>query len=133
MLYQEYLDEEQRVNRSERVKDQAFRTFTDLQGGYLMRRDSMNFILDQWADEAYAPAFDVFAVKLQETGQDIVVDTTDAQGYSLIDVPPGEWWVYAFYEEAYSELYWNIPVTVVRGDPVPVRLTRDSAVERPIF
>ena len=93
----------------------------------------MNFILDQWADEAYAPAFDVFAVKLQETGQEIVVDTTDAQGYALIDVPPGEWWVYAFYEEAYSELYWNIPITVLRGDPVPVRLTRESAEIRPIL
>ena len=133
VLYQEYLDEEQRVNRSERVKDQAFERFTDLTEAIILRRDSMRIIREGWADDAFASAFDVFAVKLQETGQDIVVDTTDAQGYSLIDVPPGEWWVYAFYEEAYSELYWNIPVTVVRGDPVPVRLTRDSAVERPIF
>ncbi len=132
-LYREFQDEEARVARAERVKDQAFRRFTDLQGGYLLRRDSMNIILEQWADEAYAPAYDVFAVKLQETGQDMVTDTTDALGYALIDVPPGDWWVHAFYEEAYSELYWNIPITVVRGDPVPVRLTRETAEIRPIL
>ncbi len=46
---------------------------------------------------------------------------------------PGDWWVHAFYEEAYSELYWNIPITVVRGDPFPVRLTRATAEVRPIL
>jgi len=133
VLYREWQDVDAQVARAERVKEQAFRRFTDLQGGYLQRRDSMNLILGQWADEAYAPAFDVFALKLQESGQDIVLDTTNAQGYALVDVPPGQWWVHAFYEEAYSELYWNIPITVVRGDPVPVRLTRESAEIRPIL
>lgn len=132
-LYREFQDVEVQVARAERVKDQAFQRFTDLQEGYIQRADSISFIRDQWADEVFAPAFDVFAVKLRESGQDIVMDTTNAQGYALIDVPPGQWWVHAYYELVYSELYWNIPITVEQGDPVQVRLTRETAEIRPIF
>jgi hypothetical protein len=133
VLYREWQDVDAQVARAERVKDQAFQRFTGLQEGYILRKDSMNFIQGQWADDAYGPAFDVFDMKLREAGQEIVMDTTDAQGYALIDVPPGEWWVHAFYQEAYAELYWNIPITVVRGDPIPVRLTRGTAEVRPIL
>ena len=133
VLYREFQDVEAQVARAERVKDQAFQRFTDLQQGYLQRRDSMNLIKDQWADDAYAAAFDVFALKLRESGEAVLVDTTDAQGYALIDVPPGQWWVHGFYQQAYSELYWNIPITVERGDPVQVRLTRATADIRPIL
>ena len=109
------------VARAERTKDQAFRAFTSLQEGYIQRRDSMRIIKEQWADEAYAMVRGV-RPEGREAGQDILADTTDAQGYALIDVPPGQWWVHAYYEQAYSELYWNIPITVERGDPVQVRL-----------
>jgi hypothetical protein len=131
VLFREFQDWEDREAQAERVKNQAFERFTDLQEGYIARRDSMQFILDDWADEAFASAFDVFAAKVSESGQDIGVDTTDAQGYALIEVPPGEWWVHAFYEEAYAELYWNIPITVERGEPVQVQLTRSTAEVRP--
>lgn len=132
-LFREYQDVEGQVTQAERVKNQAFRRFTDLQAGYIQRRDSMNFIRDQWADEAFASTFEVFAAKTQEAGQDVIVDTTNAEGYVIIDVPPGQWWVHAFYEEAYQELYWNLPITVERGDPVQVRLTRETAEARPIL
>ncbi len=133
ILYREFQDVEVQVARAERVKEQAFRRFTDLQGGYIQQADSMSYIRDQWADEAFDSAFDVFLVKLREVGEEIVVDTTDAQGYALIEVPPGEWWVHAYYEQAYSELYWNISITVERGDPAQVRLTRETAKIRPIL
>jgi hypothetical protein len=133
ILYQEFQDVEATVLRAERVKDQAFRTFTDLQAGYIQRRDSMNFIIDDWAEEAYASAFDVFTAKVRELGSEILVDTTDAQGFALIDVPPGDWWVYAYYPQAFSELYWNLPITVERGDPLQVRLTRETAETRPVL
>ena len=132
-LFREFQDVETQVARAERIKDQAFRRFTGLQEGYLQRRDSMRIIRDQWADEAYGPAFDVFALKLREIGEAIVVDTTDAQGYALIEVPPGQWWVHGFFEQAYSELYWNLPITVERGEPVQVRLNRSTAEIRPIL
>jgi hypothetical protein len=132
-LFREFQDVEAQVARAERIKDQAFRRFTGLQEGYLQRRDSMRIIRDQWADEAYGPAFDVFALKLRELGKAIVVDTTDTQGYALIEVPPGQWWVHGFFEQAYSELYWNLPITVERGEPVQVRLNRSTAEIRPIL
>jgi hypothetical protein len=131
ILYQEFRDREVEVNRAERIKDQAFARFNSLQEGYIQRADSMRFIQEQWADEAFAMAFDVFALKARETGQDILADTTDAQGMTLTDVPPGDWWVHAYYELPFSELYWNLPITVIRGEPVQVRLTRETALVRP--
>ncbi len=131
VLFQEYQDVEATVNRAERVKDQAFRTFTDLQEGYLMRRDSMRIVQDQWADEAFADVFDIFGMKATEAGLEVLADTTDAQGFTLTDVPPGEYYVYAFYEQAYTDLYWNLPITVIKGDPIQVRLTRETAAVRP--
>jgi hypothetical protein len=133
VLFREFQDWESRVAAAERTKDRAFQRFTQLQEGYIQRRDSMRLVQEQWADEAFASYFDVAGAKIQETGQDFVFDTTDAQGYALIDVPPGSWWVYAFYEKAYSELYWNLHITVERGDPLQVRLNAGTAVERPVF
>jgi hypothetical protein len=133
VLFREFQDWESRVAAAERTKDRAFERFTELQEGYILRRDSMRLVLEQWADEAFASYFDIAGAKVQEAGQDFLFDTTDAQGYALIDVPPGAWWVYAYYEKAYSELYWNLPITVERGDPLQVRLTAETAVERPVF
>jgi hypothetical protein len=133
VLFREFQDWEGRVATAERTKDRAFQRFTELQEGYIQRRDSMRIVLDQWADEAFASYFEISEAKQQEAGLDIIYDTTDAQGYALIDVPPGNWWVYTFYEKAYSELYWNRPITVERGDPLQVRLNAETAVERPIF
>ncbi len=132
-LFREFQDAEAQVARAERVKDQAFNRFDELQLGYIARRDSMRFVLDDWADQAYASTFEVFTIKAKETGREMLADTTNAEGYALIDVPPGEWWINAFFGEAYSELYWNLPVTVVRGDPIQVRLTRETAQVRPIL
>jgi hypothetical protein len=132
-LFQEFQDVERQVARAERTKNQAFEVFTGLQEGYIQRRDSMRIVRDRWAEEAFAPVLDVFAVKAREAGQDFLVDTTDAQGYTLVDVPPGQWWVHAYYEQAYSELYWNIPITVERGDPIPVRLDAGTAEVRPVL
>jgi hypothetical protein len=132
-LFREFQDAEAQVARAERVKDQAFERFDDLQTGYIARRDSMRIILDDWADQAYGSTFQVFTAKAKEAGQEMLADTTNAEGYVLIDVPPGQWWVNAFFGEAYSELYWNLPITVERGDPVQVRLTRETAEVRPIL
>ena len=61
-------------------------------------------------------------------------DTTDASGVAAdLMVKPGEYWVHARYAEVYSELYWNVPVTVARGEPVTVTLNRSNAQVRPIY
>jgi hypothetical protein len=45
-------------------------------------------------------------------------------------VKPGVYWVYARYELAYTELYWNVMITVEGGEPLTVQLTRANAQER---
>jgi hypothetical protein len=104
---------------------------TALQEGIIRQADSVRIRREQWGDEAFASAWDIFALKQDETGLDMVTDTTDASGIATVEVPPGEWWVHARYELPFQELYWNIPVTVVRGDPLAVRLTRETAQVRP--
>ena len=130
-LYREYEDVEDQVSRAERVKDEAFQRFTELQEGYIQRADSMRLIREAWEDEAFAAAGDVFATKLREAGREMVVDTTDASGRALTPVPPGEWWIHARYGLPFSELYWNVRVPVERGDPVQVSLNRQTAEARP--
>ena len=58
-------------------------------------------------------------------------DTTDASGIADgFEAKAGDYWVTARYELPYTELYWNVPITVVRGDPIQVRLTRENATSR---
>ena len=130
-LYREFQDVESQVARAERVKDQAFATFTGLQEGYIQRADSMRLMQEQWADEAFASFWDVFDLKVRETGRAVLADTTDADGMAGLELPPGQWWVHARHELPFSELYWNIPIEVVRGTPFQVQLTRATAQERP--
>lgn len=130
-LFSEFSDQETRLANVERQRDRAFRTFTDLQEGIIARQDSVRFLRETWADDAYASAFEVFETKVGESGMDIVMDTTDANGIANMEIPPGEWWVHARQELPMQILYWNIPVTVVRGDPIHVLLNRANAQERP--
>jgi hypothetical protein len=131
-LYREFQDVEGQVARAERAKEAAFQTFTDLQAGYLQRADSMRLIRLQWEDEAFANAGMAFQAKLDETGKEVLADTTDAQGVAgPIQVPVGQWWVHARYQLPFDELYWNILITVQRGDPLQVRLARETAQLRP--
>lgn len=130
-LFREFQDVEGEVSRAERVKDQAFARFTELQEGYIQRADSMRLVREQWGDEAFASAGDVFLMKLRESGREIFTDTTDAAGMAGFEVPPGQWWVYARNELPFSELYWNLPITVERGNPVQVSLSSSTAEVRP--
>ena len=43
----------------------------------------------------------------------------------------GEWWIHARYDLPYEELYWNVSITVERGDPQRVVLNRANAQRRP--
>ncbi len=134
VLFREYNDFESEYNAVERQVNTAFTRFDSLQQGTIRASDSIRILQDQWADEAFADIADVFRNKQLESGLDIVVDTTDASGVARnIAVRPGQYWVSARYELTYTELYWNVPVTVEGRDPVEVRLTRTNSEERPIL
>ncbi len=131
-LFREFQDVESQLGRVERQKDQAFARFTELQEGYISRADSMRLIQEQWADEAFAPVNDVFALKLRGSGREIMFDTTDAAGAAAFTpVAKGQWWVHARHELPFSILYWNIPVTVDSNEPITIQLTPANAERRP--
>ena len=132
VLFREFQDLETQYNRVERNRDRAFESFTSLQEASIAAAEEIKLLREQWADEAFAEVGAIMAARLQATGREVLYDTTDASGVADgFLAKEGDWWVSARYELPYTELYWNVPVTVTGGDPVPVRLTRDNATARP--
>lgn len=131
-LFREWQDWESELDATQREVDQAFAVFDSLQQGTIRESDSVRILQDNWADDAFAGVSEIFAAKLRESGLDWVVDTTDASGVARgnLMVKPGTYWVHARYELPYTELYWNEMITVERGEPMTVRLTRENAEER---
>ena len=88
-------------------------------------------LVEEWGDQVFADASVIFAQKIDASGLDVAADTTDASGIATFEVKPGQYWAYARFELPFTELYWNIPVTVARGEPVQLQLNRANAQERP--
>ena len=131
-LFEEFTDLESELDRVEVETKAAFAEFSELQRASLRQSDSLRLLRDAWSDEAFADAPDVFLAKLRASGLEARADTTDPSGVARdnLKVKPGRYWIHARYELPFTELYWNVPVQVERGDPVQVRLTRDNAEER---
>jgi hypothetical protein len=131
-LFREWQDWDSEYGAAETEVEQTFDDFDSLQQGTIRASDSVRIIQEQWGDEAFADIGTVFATKQSVTGLDWVVDTTDASGVARggLNVKPGAYWVYARYETAYTELYWNLPIVVEGGEPLTVKLNRSNADER---
>ncbi len=131
-LFQEFTEHEAQLERVEAETRAAFAEFSELQRVSLSQSDSLRLLRDAWSDEAFADAPEIFLAKLRASGLEARVDTTDPSGVARenLKVKPGRYWVHARYELHFTELYWNVPVQVERGDPVQVRLTRENAQER---
>jgi len=132
VLFRDFQDLESQYNRVERARDRAFGNFTSLQEASIAAAAEIKILRDQWADEAFAEVGVIMTAHLQMSGREVLYDTTDASGIANgFETKKGEWWVSARYELPYTELYWNVPLTVAGGDPVPLRLTRENATARP--
>jgi hypothetical protein len=132
-LFREWQDWDSQYSSAEREVEQTFEAFDSLQQGTIRESDSVRILQENWADEAFADIGTVFAAAAAETGLDWVVDTTDASGVARgnLNVAPGTYWVHARYEMAYTELYWNVQITVEKGsEPMTVTLNRSNAEER---
>lgn len=131
-LFREFTDFDRQLGAVERRMDSDFAKFDALQQGTIRASDSVRLIQDSWADEAFVGIGDVFVAQQRASGLDWAVDTTDASGIARNNllVKPGVYWVHARYELAYTELYWNLMVTVEGGEPLTVQLTRANAEER---
>ena len=111
-----------------------FERFDELQKANIEQIDAIRIERENWEDQAFRDVGAVIDALVEQTGLEQHWDTTGAEGATRVDrLAPGRYWVYARYELPYDELYWNIPITVERGDPVVVRLNRANATLRPIF
>ena len=101
----------------------------------LTMADEIKIQRENWASDVFVDVGDVFDAKMQAARREIVTDTADAQGmtHNLTGLRAGTWWVHARYPLPFTELYWNVRIEVVSGEPLEVRLTRGNALERPVL
>lgn len=130
-LFREFNDLDGELNRVEGRMRAAFSRFDSLQKAGIQRTMEVRMQRDAWGDEVFADVDAAIAAKLAASGGTVSVDTTEATGVARFEVSPGQYWIYARYELPYTELYWNVPVTAERGDPVQVQLDRSNAESRP--
>lgn len=131
VIYNDFNALEPQVNALETERDQLFGQFESLQAQLGNQSAELRTAIEQWEDEAFAELALVIRQKIEEAGQEEIGGVTGADGTVRLQVPPGDWWVYARHSLPYRDLYWNIPINVTRGEPVSLELTRDNAVVRP--
>jgi len=132
ILFRDFQGLDDEYARVERQRDTAFEEFTSLQAASMSAAEETRLLRERWADEAFAEVGDAMAIKERASGLSTLYDTTDASGVADgFEAKAGDYWVTARYELPYTELYWNIPITVVRGEPAQIRLTRENATVRP--
>jgi hypothetical protein len=132
LLFRDYGELDTEYASVERQRDAAFENFTSLQAASMAAAEETRMLREQWADEAYAEVGVVMSLRERASGLTTLYDTTDASGVADgFEAGAGDYWVTARYELPYTELYWNVRVTVVGGEPNQVRLTRANATERP--
>ncbi len=132
ILFMDYEDLDEEYADVERQRDAAFTNFTELQGASLAAAQEIRLIRAGWADEAFVDVDEVMTAKQRASGLMVLYDTTNASGVADgFEAKAGDYWVTARYELSYTELYWNVFIEVVRGEPEQVRLTRDNATARP--
>lgn len=130
-LFRQFQDMEGQLSNAEEEMNQAFERFDSLQQGIIEQSEQIRTRRQDWADDAFADAVQVIEAKIEEAGREPVIDTTDANGTVTFEAPPGQWWVHTRYELPYTELYWNEPITIERGEPTEITLSRENAEERP--
>ncbi len=133
VLFAEWTDLDARVSAAERRQNQAFQRVEELRSRVLGDIAAARVVQEQWEDEAFRDYFEIEAARMREAGRELVADTTDATGQVRVNLRPGTWWVHARHRLPTEELYWNIRVDAERGDPIPLRLTRENAEPRRIF
>ena len=132
VLFNEFNDLDDEYASVERRRDAAFENFTLLQAASLAAAQEARLLREQWADEAFVDVDVLMALRERASGLATLYDTTDASGIADgFEAQTGDYWVTARYELPYTELYWNVPITVVGGEPLQIRLTRDNAEARP--
>lgn len=132
-LFNEFEDVEDQVIEAENRMNDLFGELEELQRTVLDELNQARIAQETWEDEAFVDYGDVVEAKLSESGRDISYDTTDATGMARVQVQPGTWWIHTRHTLPTEELYWNVQVEVVRGEPIEILLNRSNAESRPVF
>jgi hypothetical protein len=132
LLFRDFQDLDDEYSRVERGRDAAFENFTSLQAASMAAAEETRLLREAWADEAFVEVGAAMALHERASGLSTLWDTTDASGIADgFEAQAGDYWVTARYELPYTELYWNVPITVIGGEPQQVRLSRENASVRP--
>lgn len=117
-LFDAFDELEGRVNELDAEKDRLFERFDSLQTATVDRQDSLRAVIQSWEEEAFRDYVPITDSILGDRGIDEVVrDTTDADGYATVSLPPGDWWIFTRTTPGpYEELYWNLPVEPGQAD-----------------
>ena len=107
-LYQQFNRREATVNRLDRGRTELFDQFTQAQESVSKSIDSFKIVRDLWEEETYAGYFEIVSQLLG--GDDLREDTTNADGYAVMNLPGGDWWITTRAPVADGELYWNVRV-----------------------
>lgn len=129
-LFAEFQQLDGRLSGVENRTKTAFQEFDSLQKSFIAQAEQLRLLREQWADEAFAEVDQVILARLEELGREEYTDTTDAQGVATFRVPTGQWWLYGRTQLPFSDLYWNLPIQLQRGQQA-VTLTRQNAQVRP--
>lgn len=95
------------------------------------RVDSLRRAVAQWENSTYRDYDSVASARLRMSGGTVLSDTTGADGWLNLRVPPGRWWVYGTswdVNDPNRYWYWNVAVS---GDTL--RLTSRNGVLRPRY
>ncbi|MDX1579432.1 MAG: hypothetical protein R3266_13175 [Gemmatimonadota bacterium] len=130
-LFDQFNDLEARERRLNRVRQEAFEAFTQLQQATQIRLDSVRAVIQSWEDLAFADYVDERESLLEALGREIISDTTNASGFLTRSLPGGTWWVHSRLRVPGGELYWNEETDVSAVDTL--RLTPSNAERRLAF
>jgi hypothetical protein len=98
---------ETRAERARVALDAARREFS-------RRSDTLRLRMRLWEDSTYLGWDSVVQNLTRRSGREAVTDTTGAEGWAHLTLPPGRWWIYARSWDAgdpNAEWYWNTAVT----------------------
>ena len=111
-----------------------FDRFNELQTANIEQIEGIRIEIENWEEQAFRDVGDVIDALVEQSGLEQHWDTTGVEGAVRVEkVVPGQYWVYARFDLPYDELYWNVPITVERGDPIVVRLNRANGIVRTVF
>lgn len=130
-LFERFNQVEERVNQLDARRQRLFERFDGLQKATVERADSVRAVILNWEEEAFRGYMDITDSILRAEGIDeIVRDTTGADGYATVQLPDGEWWVFTFHNPGpFEELYWNVKIDPAQTDTLV--LDRENAEVRP--